>query len=423
MDPLTSRETTGRLVTSTTKTLKVAVFHTSDFETFPRGGGISVIREILRIAPEDDLRFTLFGVTPHKSEPLRRPSRRVIGGRSFDFVPLFCRRPETAVGRRPVVPLRIVSMMSYAYHRRWLRAAGYDVFYLHAPEAWPLIHCGVPTVYHVHGPQETAATYSRFRWVRTALFRSLYRHVIDDVITRPQHVIFIDTPTYETYSRRYPKHRNRFTLCSPSVNLDVFRPPDAASRIARRVALGIPINAPVILAVGRLSWVKGLDLLVQTLPAIRRSTPDVRLLIAGDGEERPALEALVAELELSSAVTFLGQQLEEAMPDLYGAADVLALPSRSESFGMVVLEALACGTPVVAQPVGVAAKIICDGQNGFVARTASPDALALALEEGLRLAAQSSVHARCRATVEALPQTGEQVAAILGSVAAGARPS
>lgn len=404
-------------MSGTRRLLKVAVFHTSDFESFPRGGGISVIRDILRCSPQGEMAFTLFGITPHAHERPLIASKRVIGERTFDFIPLFYRSRESAVQRTPFVPLRVVSLLSYLRHRRRISSAGYDIFYLHAPEAWPLVRWGVPTIYHVHGPQETAAEFSRFRWVRSALFRRIYAHVIDDVITGADRVVFIDTPTYENYSHRYPNRREDFSLCRPSVDVDSFRPLDAPERDKRRRSVGFSATDKVILFAGRLSYVKGVDTLINSLPSVLDAHPEAKLVIVGDGEEGTALRALTARLKLSMTITFLGQQASDAMPDIYSVADLFVLPSRSESHGMVVLEALACGTPVVSTRVGIAAEVVIDGYNGYLVGNGDATSLAAAIAQGLHLVAKPAVSTQCRESVQNLERTGNQVIALIRSLA------
>jgi len=117
--------------------------------------------------------------------------------------------------------------------------------------------------------------------------------------------------------------------------------------------------------------------------------PDYLVIIGGDPEGHPErdtdemmrLQALCAELGLDEIVLFLGKRGQDTLPYYYSAAEVVVMPSHYESFGMVALEAMACGTPVIASRVGGLAYLVKDGETGFFVPAQDPDALA----EKLRL--------------------------------------
>lgn len=126
-----------------------------------------------------------------------------------------------------------------------------------------------------------------------------------------------------------------------------FQAVEADRRHALRRELGLG-DRPLLLNVKRLHPVGGHEDLLRSMPAILSECPDVQLWLAGDGKLRPALEALTRGLGIESHVRFLGLVDNEVLWRYYAAADLFVLPSRLESWGTVMLEALACGTPVVA---------------------------------------------------------------------------
>ena len=132
----------------------------------------------------------------------------------------------------------------------------------------------------------------------------------------------------------------------------------------------------VIACVGRLVKRKGFDRLIAALPAILQAIPHAVLLIGGDGAERPALEAQIARLGLGARVRLLGY-LGETLPDLYRGADVVVVPSLSlETFGLVTVEALAAGTPVIGMPTGATPEILRELDPRLIARSTTSEALA-----------------------------------------------
>lgn len=141
-----------------------------------------------------------------------------------------------------------------------------------------------------------------------------------------------------------------------------------------RAALSLPPTAPILLSVGRLQPSKGIDTLLQAAADVRRDYPDVRVLVVGGGlddqDERETaelnrLQTLGRRLGLSN-VHYVKAQPQEKLAQYYAAADVFVMPSHYESFGMVALEAMACGTPVVASKVGGLASTIVHGDSGLL---------------------------------------------------------
>lgn len=129
-------------------------------------------------------------------------------------------------------------------------------------------------------------------------------------------------------------------------------------------------NAFTLLSVGRLDSrerYKGQDRVIASLAAIGKSAGrEVLYLVAGDGDDRERLEAVTRAASVSDSVRFLGRVPVEELPDLYRAADLFVLPSSGEGFGIVFLEALACGTPALGLAVGGTPDALCDGELGIM---------------------------------------------------------
>lgn len=165
---------------------------------------------------------------------------------------------------------------------------------------------------------------------------------------------------------------DRIEIVPPGVDHAIFSPGD---RAAARRRLRIDADR-VMLFAGRIQALKGADLAVRALACL--DDPGAQLLVIGgpSGPDGPAtataLRELVRELDLDSQVRFLPPQPHEQLADYYRAADVCVVPSRSESFGLVALEAAASGTPVVAAAVGGLRSLVVDGETGFLVEGREP---------------------------------------------------
>lgn len=154
------------------------------------------------------------------------------------------------------------------------------------------------------------------------------------------------------------------------------RPTHGLSQEAARTSLGLSPDEPIVLYVGRLLRIKGVRHLLGAFPRVLARSPQARLLIVGDGEEHEALRASAHRLGISPRVTFLGTLPHEDVIRCMRAADLLVLPSLVESFGIVLLEAMGCGLPVVASRVMGIPSLVEDGVNGFLTPPGDEDALA-----------------------------------------------
>jgi len=147
--------------------------------------------------------------------------------------------------------------------------------------------------------------------------------------------------------------------------------------------LGLPADSRLVGFVGRLSAQKGISCLLRAIAALPSALrAAVHLVIAGDGEERCALNDEARTLGVSDRTHFLGSRSDT--PAIYSALDVFVLPSEQEAFPMVVLEAMACGLPVIATDVGDTARIVQDGVSGLVVPPGDVDSLRQALSQLLQ---------------------------------------
>ncbi len=185
--------------------------------------------------------------------------------------------------------------------------------------------------------------------------------------------ILANSPTEaDQLTRLYGAQRDRIEIVPPGVDHAFFSPGDKAGA---RDALGLD-DRPTLLFVGRIQPLKGLDVAVRALAMLDR--PDVRLLAVGGASgtsgdvEVERVTKLAADLGVAEQLVLIDPQPHHLLSTFYRAADALLVPSRSESFGLVALEAAACGLPVIASDVGGLRTLVDHGRTGFLVEARDP---------------------------------------------------
>ena len=168
------------------------------------------------------------------------------------------------------------------------------------------------------------------------------------------------------------------------VNLELFKP---SAKDGARQRLGLN-GSKVILFVGRVEPLKGIDRLLEAISHLKKQ-PGLKLVIIGGDDssqfELAKLRALSRDLGIKNSVSFLGSVPQKRLPLFYSAADICVVPSYYETFCLVILESLACGTPVVATNVGAAASLIQQGETGYLVVDNTPYNLAQGIERLLSI--------------------------------------
>jgi len=230
---------------------------------------------------------------------------------------------------------------------------------------------GIPFVVYAHGNEILAAQKAARPKMRLVL-RSAAR------------VIAVSQYTARLVEQLGVKS-TRIEVIHPGCEVEFFRPLQP-SLILRQQLLGITTNEKIIVTVGNLVARKGQDMVIRALPRVLHAFPNTRYLVVGEGPYRPELERLAAEVGVREQVVFTGRIPNELLPEVYALSDVFVMPSREqreasdvEGFGIVFLEASACGKPVVASRSGGIEDAVVEGVTGFLIDPLSPGEIAQAL--------------------------------------------
>ncbi len=200
----------------------------------------------------------------------------------------------------------------------------------------------------------------------------LSKQTLGHVLRRSRHIVaaggYPAAEAEHAAGRKLP-----ITVVPPGVDVERFHPLTEAERLEARDHFGLPVDAELIVAISRLVPRKGFDTAIRAVARMRRSRPNLVLAISGGGRDEERLRKLTTELD--APVRFLGRVSNDDLPRLYGCADIYSMLCRNrwggleqEGFGIVFVEAAACGVPQVAGDSGGAAEAVADGETGIVVR-------------------------------------------------------
>ena len=207
-----------------------------------------------------------------------------------------------------------------------------------------------------------------------------------EVLRKTDRIVAATTAEYAQLLWLYQADMSKIIVIPPGVDVCRFYPipSDEAKEF-----IGIPPCDRMLLFVGRIEPLKGLDVLIEAIGIMHRKevlkeNPFCLSIIGGDPEESTEqasiemkrIKSLSEQYGLKDLVTFLGARSQDSLPYYYSAAEAVVVPSQYESFGMVALEAMACGTPVVASQIGGLAFLVQDGVTGYTVPVDDPEALA-----------------------------------------------
>ncbi len=359
----------------------LTIFYQFDLWHSSIGGIQTVVRNFIKFAPpEFNVRLVGIDSTPEGEigHKIGQWQRRELAGQSVDFFPLF-RRSEDDLRRLIPTSLRYAlglwgkDLASDFMHfhrlepslftRRW---AGQKMLFVHND-----IH------QQMRSSEAKGILWRRFPWLYFAFERWL--------IPQFDQVLSCNSESTRLYKQQYPQLASRISLVNNCFDGDVFYPLSDQARADKRrqlaAQMGLKESTRFLLFAGRLHPQKDPLLLLEAIAKI--SDPHIHLLVAGCGELAPAMAQKATQLNISERVTFLGALPYQALADLHRLASAFVLTSAYEGLPLVVLEALACGTPVVTTNAGETPRLL-KPDAGIVCGDRTPEAIAQAIETVLR---------------------------------------
>ena len=343
-----------------------------NFTDFPIGGQLTFARQVARSFGK---RVALAGISTGNT-PVGKWIEKVVDGEVHWF---YCYDKVQKSTGKPVVPGRLSNYAHLRRHKDGILELGVRNALVQAPEAliaisewdWESLCYNFPGV-------ENPLRMPRYRWGKV-LARSFERSFFKALGHVDVILAGADQKSIQKLSARDPRRLRRDRIISfPSrVDVGIFQ---HISKKEARAAVGLNGDGPVVVNCGRLNVVKGWKFLLGAFRMLMENEENARLIFVGDGEDRPLIEGEIAGSALKGRVQITGFQPPDRVVNYINAADVVAFASVHEGWSNAMLEALACGRPVVTAEVSGARELIIDGVNGFVVPERDEQAFARAMQ-------------------------------------------
>lgn len=339
------------------------------------GGIQTIIRSFIKYAPED-FNLQLVGTGDAKEMKIGQWHDEMFAGKKLRFLPVLDLPEDNVRGRIPTTIKYTAALMSHRiesdfmhFHRLepTLAAKGWSgdkTFFIHND---------------IHQQMAAKDGKNAIMWRR---FPKAYFTLEGWLVKQFDEILSCNSESVSLYKQQYPELAHRVSFIRNTVDTEVCKPLSENDRsVARRNFSrehSLAETTKYVLFAGRLHPQKDPLLLAKTIAALQ--DPQVHLLVAGDGELAPDLKAEILRLNLSAQVTMLGAVNSANLVGLYQIANALILTSEFEGLPLVVLEALACGTPIVTTRCGETPKFLTH-QSGMISDDRTPEAIARALNQ------------------------------------------
>jgi glycosyltransferase involved in cell wall biosynthesis len=379
----------------------VLLIEGSDFDTFPVGGQLTMARSLMKLFGD---RLALVGMTSGE-EPTGCWTKKDISGTLYSFFPACHREPSA---KKPFIPARLRFYTALTRHKHRILSLGCRAAFIQAPEALLAVsQWNWDDLCFWFAGVENPLKVSRYRHAKPlsrlfdkALFSALEQA---SVILAAADEGAINKLVSRSNGRLARERLNRLPTC---VDTSEFYPVPIHKA---RTELGIPLSSKVFVNTGRIGRLKGWELLLDAFNEFLRNNSDALLFFVGDGEDRPILEERINERNLGARVKITGFQKPSQILSYLNAANAAVFGSFVEGWSVSMLEALACGKPIVSTDVSGADAMVIPRKNGLIVNSRNPARFADAMESALCLADASQISTSIAAKFD-LSRLGERLA-------------
>ena len=323
------------------------------------GGTRSYVMNLIQFLCEQGIKTTLIGVSSNKEEA---PTEHL-----FTFIPIVKNQNLSSYkflfNLFLKTPFLNIPKSSIIHTQRPDDMLPFVLFYKNNPKICTLHGTPLNAIYFKKGP----------------VIGKIYELIEKFVLKRIDAVIAVDGEAKKFYTQMYPQIQDRIMAIPVGINTKLFKP---VNRHETRKKYHLNENEKIILYVGRLNAEKGLNLLLKSFKEVKKEMEDCKLVLVGEGKDRDNLENFAKNIGLEDVV-FMGALERDKIPGIINCADVFALCSLYEGMPTVVLEALACGVPVVSTDVGDVHKVVRNDKTGYIVEKRTEEELSAKLIKAL----------------------------------------
>ena len=357
----------------------VLLIESCNFEDFPVGGQLSFAKQMMKAFGN---RLALVGVCTDDT-PIGQWVKRIFDGVEYDFFPVGRWVPSRC---KPIIPARITGYLQIKRYKKEIMSLGVKSVFIQAPETLMAVHnWGWDSACYRFAGVSNPVSNSRYRWARP--LAGIFERKIMAMIKKVNPDVIIAAADLQVINEFFERtgcvlDRKKIFQFPTRVDTDTFFP---MSKEKTRGELGIRSTGPIVVTSGRIHREKGWDLLLAAFSVFAQKSKDAHLYFVGDGQDRNALESLICEYGISHQVSITGFIAPEQVARYLAAADLYVVGSHVEGWSIAMLEALACGKPIVSTDVSGARDMIVEGVNGYIVEKRDPERFAEAMNRALAL--------------------------------------
>jgi glycosyltransferase involved in cell wall biosynthesis len=339
------------------------------------GGIQTLINTFIKYAPTD-FEVRLVGTASDRSQPLGKWQQQEFAGREISFLPLFFIENDDFRGLIPTTIKYAAALVGRNY------ASDFMHFYRIEPTIVTRHWQGQKTLFIQNDIQAQIATKDDKNAILWRKFPAAYFALEKMLVDQFDQIYSCNTESMKLYQQRYPYLQERVAFLKNTFDEEIFYPLPSDKREQGRqelaMELGLAENTRFIMFAGRLHPQKDPILLIRSLAGLENS--NIHLLMAGNGELAESVRSEITRLGLEARVTMLGAVPQKQLADLHRVCHALVLSSAFEGLPFVVLEALACGVPIVTTQAGETPKLL-SSDSGIVCEERTPECIANALRQ------------------------------------------
>lgn len=355
---------------------KLLLIENCNFKDFPTGGTLSFAKQLIQTLPFE--KIALVGITTEDIN-IGEWSTIILGGKHFEFFPILRLNPSK---KKPLIPLRLRSFFALLFFLHKIRNKPYRIVFTQTPQfIFALSLFNWRSICFCFAGLGNSVKLSRYQSLR--FMGGIYENILLRLLNKNVECIFAaaDSLSIQEFKIKHKLILNKEIVSLPTrFDENIFY---QREKVFVRNKLKLPEDKTILVTTGRLCWIKGWNFLIEVL-LLRAAKKNTLLIFVGDGEDRQQIEENYPHL-INCYILITGFVDSVTVAEYINAADVFILGSYTEGWSTSLIEALACGKPIVTTNVSSAFDIVKEGKNGFIVRERNQELFNNYIDKALEL--------------------------------------